>query len=529
LIRRGLRAIRSAVRGHSPGASAADRLLASSEFDVGFYLSSNADVASSGLDPLDHFLRHGWLEGRDPSPGFSVADYLDAYPDVASAGLNPFVHYLRSGRAEGRLARSPLGFRYQVISRLKPMEDRLAEVRRALRGVKTGTAAALVQALSASRGSAGLHLSFSHDDYTANLGGVQLCLQREGARAEALGLDHLHVYPAKAWPVVRTAEEPAPLGVVWNGRAAGSYTLAAILEALKGRRGRSLAIHSLLGHAAGEVVAIARALELGGGVFWVHDFASLCAGYHLLRNDVADCGAPPPESAACGVCLYGPWRRRHLEAHEQLFRELALTAAAPSEHALQAWRAGWSFPAAGAVVHPNATLVPRAAQPAWRTEGPLRFAFLGLPMPLKGWPIFRDLALKHAGDPRYEFLHLGQQPQAGLPIGFHPVQATHDRPRAMQEALEALQVDAALIWPLCQETFSFTAYEAAAAGAAILTGPDSGNVAAFVAATGLGQVLPDEASLEALFHTGAALQLAQHIRKPSTTDIKLSNMTMDLA
>ena len=53
--------------------------------------------------------------------------------------------------------------------------------------------------------------------------------------------------------------------------------------------------------------------------------------------------------------------------------------------------------------------------------------------------------------------------------------ATPGQPQAMQDAAEALELDAALIWPLCRETFSFTAYEAAAAGAAVITGPDSGN------------------------------------------------------
>ena len=66
---------------------------------------------------------------------------------------------------------------------------------------------------------------------------------------------------------------------------------------------RSFAIHSLLGHAAGETADIVAAAGLKAGYFWLHDFASLCAGFHLLRNDVEDCSAPPPESAACGICV----------------------------------------------------------------------------------------------------------------------------------------------------------------------------------------------------------------------------------
>ena len=70
-------------------------------FDASFYLAANADVRQHGLDPLTHFLTHGWREGRDPSREFSVAYYQRANPDVAALGLNPLLSdgcQLRSNR-----------------------------------------------------------------------------------------------------------------------------------------------------------------------------------------------------------------------------------------------------------------------------------------------------------------------------------------------------------------------------------------------------------------------------------------------
>ncbi|QOW24164.1 hypothetical protein [Lysobacter sp. H23M47] len=37
-------------------------------FDGGYYLSKNDDVTKSGMNPLLHYLQHGYLEGRNPSP-----------------------------------------------------------------------------------------------------------------------------------------------------------------------------------------------------------------------------------------------------------------------------------------------------------------------------------------------------------------------------------------------------------------------------------------------------------------------------
>jgi hypothetical protein len=74
-----------------------------SKFDAAFYRATNPDVVAAGIDPLMHFLEHGWKQGRDPEPGFSVTAYLKTYPDVAATGINPFYHYIITGRREGRI------------------------------------------------------------------------------------------------------------------------------------------------------------------------------------------------------------------------------------------------------------------------------------------------------------------------------------------------------------------------------------------------------------------------------------------
>lgn len=514
---------------------AAERAVIKDEFDAGFYLNTYPDVAGAGHDALDHFLTTGWREGRDPSPRFSVRDYLETYPDIAAAGVNPFVHYVRAGRAEGRIPRNQLGFRYQVLSELRPVAVRVAEVAASAAARRPTKAAALAAALSRSRsGLADLHVTFSHDNYSANLGGVQLCLQREDARVSGLGRDHLHLYPADPWPVVREAGEPGLLGVLWNGEWVGFFKPGAVAAALKtaagkgGRPGRrTFAIHSLLGHSPEETADILAAVGLSAGWIWLHDFASLCAGYHLLRNDVQDCAAPPPGSPACTVCSYYTHRQRHIEAHRRLFQRLDLTVVAPSQPTLDLWLASGLHPAAKTVVLPHAALIERGPAPP-ATGRPLRVAYAGLPSAHKGWDLFQALLLKHEGDGRYDFHHLGSRSASDLPVTFHPVVVTEEQPRAMQQALEAAEIDVVLVWPLCRETFSFIAYEAVAAGCAVITGPDSGNVQAFVRDGGHGWALPDEAALAEAFDAGRVADLSRARRKPMLYDLAFSNLTVDL-
>lgn len=75
---------------------------ASTLFARDWYLSGNPDVKASGADPLWHYLRSGFREGRDPHPLFDTDWYARKYPDVASSKRNPLVHYLRHGGFENR-------------------------------------------------------------------------------------------------------------------------------------------------------------------------------------------------------------------------------------------------------------------------------------------------------------------------------------------------------------------------------------------------------------------------------------------
>tara|TARA_B100001057_G_C22852555_1_gene951495 strand:+ start:2 stop:2428 length:2427 start_codon:yes stop_codon:yes gene_type:complete len=71
-------------------------------FDPKWYLDKNPDVAKAGVEPLCHYIKHGWKEGRNPSKNFHTSWYLAVNDDVAKAGIEPLAHYFKYGRKEGR-------------------------------------------------------------------------------------------------------------------------------------------------------------------------------------------------------------------------------------------------------------------------------------------------------------------------------------------------------------------------------------------------------------------------------------------
>lgn len=62
-------------------------------FDPVYYLEINEDVKISGVNPLIHYILHGFKEGRQPNASFDGDYYLESHPDVVKSNLNPLVHY----------------------------------------------------------------------------------------------------------------------------------------------------------------------------------------------------------------------------------------------------------------------------------------------------------------------------------------------------------------------------------------------------------------------------------------------------
>lgn len=481
------------------------------EFDVAHYLSLNPDVELSGLDPLHHFLRYGASEGRDPNREFSTRFYRSQRPDVVNAGINVFYHYISSGRAEGRSARTDHSWRIDTIRALRPLETEAQDWRRpppdAGDLLEAGAIRAQVRAQERR-----LVLSVAHDDYRTVAGGVQLCVQLEEQAFVAGGLDYLVLHPWQPSPLLADPDDPDPVVVlILNGASLGAARMSTVAEALAGADAM-LSVHAMLGHAPEALAAVATRLQVRDAVFWVHDYFGVCPSYTLMRNRILFCGGPEPTSDACGICVFGESRRTHLRRLASLFAAVPFRVLAPSQDAADVWRRTTRLPAAELVVQPHCTLaapVPPAEAPA--RQGPVRVAYIGFPVALKGWHAVDRLARRLRRDPRYQFHYFGL---GAIEEAFFVRKRVHvvaAEPEAMTAALADAGVDVAVIWSQWPETFCFTAHEAAAAGAALVAFAGAGAAATLARAEG-GLVLDDDAALDRAFDEGVVERLGRAAR-----------------
>jgi hypothetical protein len=490
-------------------------------FDFAYYAYENPEAAAAGLDELEHYYFLGWRKLANPTAWFDTAAYLTANPDVLASGENPFWHYIFKGRAEGRAPRRPRGLERRILESLLPPEARGGDSRAP--DLPRLSAEALAERLTARLvGASGLVFSVSHDDYLTINGGAQLCIAEEEAAFRAQGWAYLHACPLRgvgvlkqlpaAWTETRLALDGEEAGVASDAEIARALQLIAPAPA------RALIVHCLLGHSVDGLLTIEAALQPDERHYWLHDFSSLCTSYNLLRNDVAFCGAPPPESPACGICIHGETRRAHLAELARLFERCRFTVLAPSARALELWLGSTSLPYAEARVVAHAGLEPIDEPLDLAEDGeigqetrPVRVAFVGLPSIAKGWLTYERI-LETCGDlVAYALHHFANKQDLRPRKGLVSIETTvrSDNRDLMRDRLIERRIDLVVApaeWP---ETFSFVAFEALAAGADILTLGCSGNVAALVEAERRGRVFASADELVAFFVSGKAIAYAR--------------------
>ncbi len=505
----------SSPAGVPPSYADLTRILAES-FDPVFYLARNPDVAAAGMDPLQHYITTGWQEGRDPNRWFDTAYYRANTPGVNAAGLNPLWHFLAQGRAQGR---PPLRRHAAERAALQqaapppgPGQPLPEQPHLTVDGLRQALAPRLASAV-------GVTLSVSHDRYTHSIGGVQILVSDEQLAFNARGEAYLHLAPATPRLCLAPEDEaPFLIHVTLDGIHLGVTTyddLAAVLAGLRPQRPapRRLILHCLLGHQAAAMPMLRDALQPHHAVFWLNDYEAVCSGYNLLRNDVAFCGAPPPDSAACRVCIHGSARAGHLRQVAALFSAIPMHVVAPSRAALAVWHAGAALPHLSVQVHEYAEVVPAPppADPPAPEAGPVRVAFVGYPLSQKGWSAFETLAHRLHGSDAYRLFHFAAAPpDPPLPgVESVPARVSPGARNAMTSLLHAHAIQLVLILSPWPETFCLAAYEALAAGADLVALAASGNPADLVLRTGRGVVARDADAMLDFFLNGDAARYAQ--------------------
>ena len=348
----------------------------------------------------------------------------------------------------------------------------------------------------------------AYADYRYAIGGLERCIRDTLELLRGRGVSALGLIP---FPTRRSQRMNRYLsnywGVVVDGGLCGFYDRAGVrgMMAALARAGKiplETHIHNLRHFDLERVRCFLHEVPIPVKLF-LHDYATICPKYSLLRNDERFCGRAPPSPEKCGGCASGtPGHHGRIRAVLESVRG-RLRVVAPSPIARHIWLG--TFPDFEDRVEVVPHLVPAGSRAndyrAKPPEARVRVAYVGAPYRHKGWEIFRQLSAAAAvARWPYEFYHFGLFRGSIPEIRNISVSILRDGPEAMTQALRRAEIDIVFLWALCPETYSYVLHECLLTNAMLVTNPDSGNIADTVAAQGVGRVFADWAELEAYLH-----------------------------
>ena len=331
-----------------------------------------------------------------------------------------------------------------------------------------------------------LVISFSHDNYLENYGGIQKCIKTEEEAVCLEGIVYLHIFPkiARTWLVNNNLAANLPLGINLNGKNIGTTITDNLICALKtfSINEADCIIHSPLGLNLRSIIDIGNSLRCQPKwYFWLHDYTTLCPNFNLLRNNVIFCGAPVSNSKQCENCNAGYDRINQAQEFKDFFEKIKPVVISPSDLVKQFWLEKSKLPYHSIHVIPHYTLGEGHKRRIDDTNQNLKIAFVGTPAYFKGWNDFIDLISAFNETPSlFSFYVFASYAPRSKQYNFVKVVTNAEETAQMRDQLIKHDIDIAFIGSLVQETFCLTAYEAIAADTFVVTNYLSGNAAKVV-------------------------------------------------
>lgn len=346
-------------------------------------------------------------------------------------------------------------------------------------------------------------LFLTYADYRNAVGGLERYIRDaleilRGQGVSAIGLipfptrrsPRLHRYLFNYW------------GAVVDGTMCGFYDRAGVLDVIAalaraGKKPLEIHVHNLRNFDLDRVRCFLCEVPVPVRLF-LHDYATVCPKFSLLRNDEHYCGRASPSPEKCVGCVsWTPEHHARIRAVLESARD-RLRIVSPSPIARHVWLGAFPDFEGQTEVVPH--LVPDGSRANDYRADPsrpvVRLAFIGAPYLHKGWEVFRHLAASAdaAGWP-YEFYHFGLSRGDSRGIRNIPVSIVREGPEAMAKALRRAEIDVAFLWALWPETYSYVLQECLLTNMMLVTNPDSGNIADTVVAREAGRVFANRAEL----------------------------------
>lgn len=275
------------------------------------------------------------------------------------------------------------------------------------------------------------------------------------------------------------------IGVNCDGKFIGAYSIEDILSAIEYIKNKynyqcdRVIINQLHGWKLEKLSFALRKLNLPIIVV-VHDYMMVCPFMMLSDSNALWCGnsIERPSEEHCEKCKYKQLAIEYFEEINGFFtsiRNIIIKVVFPSASAKNNWLRVFPYLIDNSVVRPHLNY--NICSYRRKLKDKIRVGYLGFVSDIKGYSEWKNL-MRCLGKSRFEFFYFGSAIEEAESDGAKGVVVDFNRPDSlgMVEQLKNNKIDIAFLWSNCQETYSYTYYEAFEAGCMIVTSDHSGNI-----------------------------------------------------
>lgn len=351
-------------------------------------------------------------------------------------------------------------------------------------------------------------LSIGYADYRYSIGGTAKVIAAHSKMFSENEIGYLFLFPVNLSHSHPLKNNPF-WGIVEDGELKGVFHINGILRYLErlDNDGKSLLcvhLHHLLNINYNDLKYLLASIK-GNVYLYVHDYYSVCVSTNLLRSDTNELCHGKLDTQKCSGCRYFTDSLKIKKTIRDITGSISgeYCFVCPSKVAEDFFRIGYPEYANKTKVIYHQKLI-YGYNKNRNVHVPLRVAFLGSPLAIKGWNQFQKIVNMYAESNEYRFFYFGKR-------SIDTINATHinvefkDNLNAMVDAVREKEIDCAILWSTWPETYSYTYYEALASNCYVISNKYSGNIQFQIERRQNGIVLDNDRELFHLFSDARAL------------------------
>jgi len=263
------------------------------------------------------------------------------------------------------------------------------------------------------------------------------------------------------------------IGVNCDGEFIGAYSIKDTLSAIEFIKNRynyhcdRVIINQLHGWKLEKLSYILKELNLPIIVV-VHDYMMVCPFMMLSDSNALRCGnsIERPHEKHCEKCKYKLLAIERFNEINNFFtttEDIIIRVVFPSLSAKNNWLGVFPCFLDKSVVRPHLNYNVCSYRKQWKEK--IRLGYLGFVSDIKGYSEWKKL-IQSLDKNRFDFFYFGSAIEEAESDGAKSVMVDFNCPNSlgMVEQLKKNRIDIAFLWSKCQETYSYTYYEAFEAG-----------------------------------------------------------------